>query len=249
MAVLAFEEAGKAWMAVIAMMAHDGLRAEFPFRELITDHENKVLAAIAMARMFQRMRVGQSITAGILTDSDLPRLAREHHQAKLRGFYADVRSGVVWDPVGVGKDEARRMIASVCRVLDEGDILVDPEFISFLVSNPADFHSAMNGYFGILLAGVEQAPEKTAAELRAWMDQLGATPDELRQMMHDGDTRRAAAARAAPPERVQPRRLPRRRARCCRACRPSNYPALRPRATLPRSARLVCGHVVAQPER
>ena len=205
-AVLAFEEAGKAWMTVIAMMAPDNLRAEFPFRELISDHENKLLAAFSMARMFQRMRAGQSITAGFLADSDLPRLAREHHQAKLRGFYADVRDGVVWDPVGIRKDEARQMIASVRRVLDEGDIFADPEFISFLASSPADFRSVMDGYFGILLAGAEHGPEKTAADLQAWMDQLGATPDEIRQVMLDGDTRRAAAGRAAPPERVQPRR-------------------------------------------
>ena len=45
------------------------------------------------------------------------------HQAKLHGFYADVRDGLVWDPVSVRKDEARQMIASVRRVLDEGDIL------------------------------------------------------------------------------------------------------------------------------
>lgn len=210
-AVLAFEEAGKAWMTVIAMMAPDRLRAEFPFRELITDHENKLLAAFAMARMLQRMRAGQSITAGVLTDSDLPQLARQHNQAKLRGFYADIRDSVVWDPISIGKDEARRMIASVRRVLDEGGILADPEFISFLVSTPADFRSAMDGYFGILLAGAEHGPEKTAAELQASMDQLGATPDELRQMILDDDIRRAAAAKAAPPERVQPRRLSRAR--------------------------------------
>ena len=74
-------------MTVIAVVAPDSLRAEFPFRGLITDHENKLLAAFAMARMFQRMRTGQSITAGLLTDSELPLLAREHHRAKLRGFY------------------------------------------------------------------------------------------------------------------------------------------------------------------
>ena len=198
-------------MTVMAMMAPDSLRAEFPFRELITDHENKLFAAFAIARMFQRLLAGQSITTGILTDSDLPRLAREHRQAKLRGFYANVRDSVVWDPISIGKDEARQMIASVRRLLDEGDILADPEFISFLASTPADLRSVMDGYFGILLAGVEHGPENTAGELQAWMDQLGATPDELRHMMLDGDTRRAAAARAAPPERVQPRRLSRAR--------------------------------------
>jgi AbiV family abortive infection protein len=209
-AVLAFEEAGKAWMAVMAMSASDTLRAEFPFRELITDHENKLLAAFAMARMFQRMRAGQSIAVGFLSDEDLPRLAREHHQIKLRGFYADVRDGMVWDPVSIGKNEARQMIASVRR-LDEGNIVADPDFISFLISSPEDLRSAMDGYFGILLAGVDHSPEKTVADLQAWMDQLGATPDELRQMMLDSDASRAAAARAAPPNRVQPRRRSRAR--------------------------------------
>jgi len=88
------------------------------------------------------------------------------------------------------------MIASVRRVLDEAGILAGPDLISFPASSPADFRSAMDGYFGILLAGTEHRPEKTAAELQAWMDQFGATPDELMQMMLDGDSCRAAAASA-----------------------------------------------------
>ena len=69
----------------------------------------------------------------------------------------------------------------------------------------------MDGYFGILLSGVEHGTEKTAAELQGLIDELGATPDELSQMMLDDDTRRAAAAIASRPERVQPRRLSRTR--------------------------------------
>jgi hypothetical protein len=57
------------------------------------------------------------------------------------------------------------MIATVRRLLDEGDILADAEFISFLTISPTDLRSAMDGYFDILLAGVEHGREKTAAEL------------------------------------------------------------------------------------
>ena len=116
------------------------------------------------------MRTGQSITDGILSDSDLPGLAREHHHAKLRGFYVDVADGEVWDPGRIRKDKAREMIASVRRLLDEGDIFADPEFISFMVSAPPDARAAADEYYGILISSAEHGPEKTAAELQALLD-------------------------------------------------------------------------------
>jgi AbiV family abortive infection protein len=208
-AVLAFEEAGKAWLTVIAMMAPDSLRAEFPFRQLITAHQDKLLAAHALARMLWRMRNGQPIYMGMLSDGDLPELAREHDRAKQRGFYADVADEVIWDPASISKDEARQMIATVRRVLDEGGMLADPEFIAFAVSGPPDFRSVMEAMFGVLLKGIEDGPEKMAAALQEFMNQLGATPDELRKMMLEEDARRTASARHAIPQRAQPRRLPR----------------------------------------
>lgn len=94
-AVLAFEEAGKAWMTVIAMIAPDSVRAESPFRQLIRDHQDKLLAAHALARMLSRMRNGEPVVAGLLADGDLLGLAREHDKAKQRGFYSDVADRTV----------------------------------------------------------------------------------------------------------------------------------------------------------
>jgi AbiV family abortive infection protein len=59
-AVLAFEEAGKAWLCVIAMMVPDGTREEYPFAGMIGAHLDKLMAAHAMAHMHAVIRGGDN---------------------------------------------------------------------------------------------------------------------------------------------------------------------------------------------
>src|ERR1700752_4158138 len=89
LAVLAFEEAGKGWMCVVAMMVPDDIRPEWPHGELMATHAEKLLAANVMAHMFASASRGKDMIIGLAEfGENFETLAREHNQAKQRGFYA-----------------------------------------------------------------------------------------------------------------------------------------------------------------
>lgn len=60
-AVLAFEEAGKAWLCVIAMMVPDDTRQDYPFAGMIGAHLDKLMAAHAMAHMHAFIKGGTAL--------------------------------------------------------------------------------------------------------------------------------------------------------------------------------------------
>ncbi len=70
LAVLAFEEAGKAWMCVVAMMVPDDVRPEWPYGDLITRHVDKLLAAHVMAHMLASASSGQDVIASLVDIGD-----------------------------------------------------------------------------------------------------------------------------------------------------------------------------------
>jgi AbiV family abortive infection protein len=211
LAVLAFEEAGKAWMCVIAMMVPDDVRPEWPYGELITKHVDKLMAAHVMAHMLASASKGEDVIASLVdVGENLEELAREHNQAKQRGLYADLLDGTVWDPVSVTKDEARRMVFIVRSLLDHGGHLADPEFIAWLASQTQEVHQVRDMWWGRFFAGLQEGgPDGMVASLRRLMDETGAT-EGLPQMIRE-QAQRAANARVAGAKRVQPRRPPRRR--------------------------------------
>jgi len=110
LAVLAFEEAGKAWMCIIAMIVPDDVRPEWPYGDLITTHVDKLMAAHVMAHMLASATSGRDMITDLAdVGENLEELAREHNQAKQRGLYADLLDDTVWEPASVTPDEARRM--------------------------------------------------------------------------------------------------------------------------------------------
>ena len=58
-AVLAFEEAGKAWACITAMGMPGDVRPEWPFGELIATHVDKLMSAHAMAHLLAFVRGGE----------------------------------------------------------------------------------------------------------------------------------------------------------------------------------------------
>jgi AbiV family abortive infection protein len=213
LAVLAFEEAGKAWMCVTAMMVADDVRPEWPYADLITKHVDKLMAAHVMAHMLASASIGEDVIASLADiGENLEELAREHNQAKQRGLYADLVDGTIWEPASVTKDEARRMVITVRSLLDHGVALADPEFIAWLASQTPEALEAKDLVWGRFFAGLQQGgPEGMLASLRSLMDETGAREGFPRMVREQAQ--RAAITRVEDPKRIQPRRLPRRRRR------------------------------------
>jgi AbiV family abortive infection protein len=213
LAVLAFEEAGKAWMCITAMTVPDDIRPEWPHTELTARHADKLLAAHVMAHMFACAASGQDMIDGLAAAGEhLEELAREHNQAKQRGFYADLLDGVVREPGTVTKAEAKRMVATVRGLLEDGGILADHGFIAWLVGEEPDALQVKDLLWGRFVAGMRQGgAEGMLAALRSVMDETGATegfPLMIREHAQHGGSVQAARQR-----RVQPQRLPRARRR------------------------------------
>jgi AbiV family abortive infection protein len=205
-AILAFEEAGKAWLCIIAMMMPDDSRDEFPFGDLDWDHTWKLGAAHGMAFMLSFIRGGEDAPESIFQDGNvIEALARKHNQAKQRGIYADLTDGVVWEPAQITRDEARGMVAAVRDLLDYGGPLADPEFIAWLAAMPAEDKPLVDAFWVRLLSGWEQAGYDGMADaVKGFIEEI-ASVDELREMLQE-DGRRLAIDRA--PKRAQPRRPP-----------------------------------------
>jgi AbiV family abortive infection protein len=213
LAVLAFEEAGKAWMCVFAMMVPDEVRPDWPYGDLIAGHVDKLLAAHAMAHILAAASTGQDVITSLADiGENLDELARGHNQAKQRGLYADLLDGTVREPSSITKDEARRMLAIVRGLLDHGGYLADPGFITWLASETQDALQAKDLLWGRFVAGLQQGGlDGMLASLRSLMDETGAT--EGFPLMIREQAQRAAITRPVPPSRTQPRRHPRRRRR------------------------------------
>lgn len=215
LAVLAFEEAGKAWMCVIAMMVPDDARPEWPYGELITRHVDKLMAAHVMAHMLASASSGQDMIASLAgIGENLEELAREHNQAKQRGLYADLLDSTVWEPASITKDDARRMLVIVRGLLDHGAPLADPEFIAWLASETQEVLQVKDMVWSRFFAGLRHGGmDGMLASLRSLMEETGAA--EGISLMIREQAQRAAIARAAEAKRIQPRRLARsqRRAR------------------------------------
>lgn len=213
LAVLAFEEAGKAWMCVVAMMVPDDIRPDWPYGDLITRHVDKLMAAHVMAHMLASASSGQDVITSLADiGKSLEELAYEHNQAKQRGLYADLHDGAVWDPASITKDEAGRMLVIVHGLLDHGGHLADPGFIAWLASETQEVVRARDLLWGRFFTGLQQGGlDGMLASLRSLMDETGAT--EGLPLMIREQAQRAAIARDTGPKRIQERRLPRSRRR------------------------------------
>lgn len=213
LAVLAFEEAGKAWLCVVAMMIPGDVRPDWPYRDLIAKHVDKLMAAHVMAHMLASASSGQDMIASLAdVGENLEELAHEHNQAKQRGLYADLHDGTLWEPASVTKDEARRMLVIVRGLLDHGGYLADPGFIAWLASETPEVVQVRDLLWGRFFAGLQEGGlDRMLGSLRGLMDETGAT--EGFPLMIREQAQRAAIARSANPKRIQPRRLPRSRRR------------------------------------
>jgi AbiV family abortive infection protein len=210
LAVLAFEEAGKAWMSVLAMMVPDNIRPEWPFGGLMARHVDKLMAALVMAHLFASASRGQDFIASLAEiGEDLEELAREHDKAKQRGFYVDLAGGAIWEPTRVSQNEARHMVDTVRSLLHHGDLLADPEFIAWLAGQDPDALETKEKLWGAFFAGLQQGTSEGMIDsLHSLYDEIGAT-EGLPQMIR----KNAAIAGAGEPRRIQPRNLPRSRRR------------------------------------
>jgi AbiV family abortive infection protein len=209
-AVLAFEEAGKAWLCVIAMMIPGDDREDYPFAGMIGAHLDKLMAAHAMAHMHAFIKGGDNAPKSMIdVGVDVEMLAREQNRAKQRGLYADLTDGVIWSPDQVTKSEAARMVAIVRGLLDHGGYLADPEFMAWLGQSPEEVRSHLDAFWGRFISGWQLGGPEGMAAAEDYMDEIGAI-EGLREMMQEEDARHLAERRAVKGRRAQPRRPTRR---------------------------------------
>jgi AbiV family abortive infection protein len=209
LAVLAFEEAGKAWMSIVTMMVPPDIRPDWPHDDLIATHVDKLMAAHGMANMLASAYSGQDFMASLVNISEnLEELAREHNQVKQRGLYVDLLDGTAWEPARITKGEAQRMVTIVRGLLDNGGYLTDPGFVAWLADETPEVLTIKQLVWGRFFTGLQQGGlEGMVASMRALMDETGAT--EGFPMMVREQAQQAVLARAAGNKRIQPRKLPR----------------------------------------
>lgn len=124
-AVIAFEETGKAWLSMIAMLSPDELRPEFPFGDLERNHHAKLSAARSVHVLLASVRGGEGAPHDVAEAlAELDALAREDNQAKQRGLYTDYANGIIRRPGDITAEQARAMVAIVEDVLDNAGPLV-----------------------------------------------------------------------------------------------------------------------------
>jgi AbiV family abortive infection protein len=124
-AVIAFEEIGKAWLSTIAMLSPNELREEFPFGDLERNHQVKLSAARSVRALLTVVRGGEGAPRDVAEAlADLEVLAREDNQAKQRGLYTDYVDGTIRRPDDITEEPARAMVAAVEDVLDNAGPLI-----------------------------------------------------------------------------------------------------------------------------
>lgn len=124
-AATGFEEAGKAWLAVEALLLPDELR-EQALRALFRDHTRKLGAAYSMLTLVRYITsYGPTPPDPTGARARVDALAEKAFVSRNRGLFADARDRAVTSPADVSEHEAREMVNEVKEVLDIGSALVD----------------------------------------------------------------------------------------------------------------------------
>jgi AbiV family abortive infection protein len=195
LAVLAFEETGKAWLCTVAMFIPDEFRHEFPFGAIMTGHLPKLQAAHGLTRMLAYIRGGEGAPASILVAvGALEVLAQDDNRAKQRGLYADFTDGVVWNPSQVTEDEARSMAVVVRDVLDRAGPLASPEFIAWLAHTPDNAGPERDALLGRVIAAVGKGGAQAIVEA---LQEEYSKMDGLAEMLAEDERRVAQEDRVA----------------------------------------------------
>jgi AbiV family abortive infection protein len=189
LAVLAFEEVGKAWVSMIALLTPPQYRDQLPFDDMIRSHLDKLQAARSLAALLRFIESNASAVAAYIEAIEaMEGLAREDNLAKQRGFYVDCQDGVIWSPSGISRDEARRMVAT----LDRGAPLIETDFISFMTRLQDDERSDLDIYFADFFRALDESePEAAVTAVASYLSRLEGLPEMLEQ-----DARRLALERS-----------------------------------------------------
>jgi len=127
LAVLAFEEAGKAYLWLIALLAPYPLREKFPFRDLDWNHQWKLKAAQTIRSTLRILRGDQEAPDNAAAAwTELEDLARGKDDAKQRSMYTDYRKGVIQRPAEVTEEQARNIAAVAKDVIDHAVPIIEP---------------------------------------------------------------------------------------------------------------------------
>lgn len=218
LSVLAFEEMGKAWMTIVAMMMPDDIRSEWPLTELMATHIDKLVAALFLGRFLSSAAVGEDPFGAVVAVSEnVGTLAGEHNRAKQRGFYVDLAGGEVREPRTVSKAEACGVSATVRTLADYGGYLTEPGFIQWLLDGDEELQAFRAKFWDCMVAGLkDDTGETMITGVRGLMDDVGATegiPQMLREIEQEKARERAMRNKRSQPKRPPPRGTRRRRAR------------------------------------
>jgi AbiV family abortive infection protein len=127
LAVLAFEEAGEAYMWLIALLAPYPLREKFPFRDLDWNHQWKLKAAQTIRSTLLILRGDQGAPDNAAAAwAELEDLARGKDDAKQRSMYTDYRNGTIQRPAEVTEEQARNIATVAKDVIDHAVPIIEP---------------------------------------------------------------------------------------------------------------------------
>ncbi len=136
LAVLAVEEAGKAFLCTTAMLAPEEMRQLFPFGDLDRDHVGKLSVGHSIRAQLAFFKGGDTAPS-TMTEAvaELEDLAREDNRGKQLGLYADYRDGAIWEPSHVSEEQAKMTVAAARDVLDNGGPVIDAMVVGLTTDN------------------------------------------------------------------------------------------------------------------
>jgi AbiV family abortive infection protein len=151
LSVLAFEEFGKGSAAVALAALPAEMGAQLPVHDLQARHGPKLSSAYGVSAMFgPPAQMREALSA-------MEDLARDANEAKVRGFYVDLRDdGSVRQPSDE-VTEARGQVARVREVLDVPGPLNTAGFLEWLADLPAGLAAEARQFFGAFERSLSQA--------------------------------------------------------------------------------------------
>jgi AbiV family abortive infection protein len=166
LAVLACEEFGKACGMMVLSMVPPALRSRARPKELLRDHQVKMLGALVM-RVLAFDRPGVATRVAAMPDlasvlSDLQVQAADANEAKKSGLYADIDAeGRVRMPSEVTEGEARDALTRAQEVASSAEPLSNPVYLARLADPPRELVQLMTP---LLIQALDSVPSDAGPE-------------------------------------------------------------------------------------
>jgi len=180
LAVLAAEEAAKAWMCgLMPVLPPDDAASFFawPFAEINRAHGLKLGTAGLVTHMLGNLLAGVGPQGGIAPRwEDVEASSREDNERKQRGFYVGYRDGQILRPSELSEQDARRAVARARTLAN-----IAEHFLDWTSHLPEELKAAREEIWARMVGAFERGGYEEMAELVA-IDFGSLTEDDLAQV-------------------------------------------------------------------